>query len=809
MGAGAVGNEVTISSIFVGHTNGLAIVEWYANNGDASMLTLDTNAFQAGNTPDVITSFSSRGPGVGNVLKPDIAAPGVNILAQGYMPNVTGEARHLGYGQVSGTSMASPHVAGAAALLRQIHPDWTNTQIKSAMMSTSKYMDIYNPDGSPAQPLDMGAGRLDLTNAADPGVMLEPQSLSFGAMAMGQSKSIEVTITSVADAAESYNLSTLYTGDSFTATTDLPGFTVSPTSITLEPGQSTTINVTFDSSQGQGVGDNQGYVIMAGETHHAHMAAWARVTPASASADVLIIDNDGSSSLGNPDYVAYYTSALDAIGMSYEVLDADANFNNPTTIPHAAILSSYKAIIYFTGNNYQPDGTFTVSTALTALDMDRLTEYATQGGIIIAMGQDMAAVLGSDDTGNGTFFYNNVLGTDWLQDSVTGFGQPQLPVTTLADAPPAFDGISLNLNQSSTVIELTGAAEVPPVETTTTGLASLTYNATDNQLSYQVQIQAGDPVSITAAHIHTGTIGTNGGVLESIFPFTDTQFITDTLSFSGVVTFSDDQEAALLSGGMYINVHSTANPSGEVRGQMIGVDANGDGAGNQIFIDEILDQPPLVDVGDPNMPEELEPFVGLLHYPGANNVRDGVVATSHRHQPRLEQAGIAYFGRSVYAGFGLEGVNNGVGSTSREELLGAFMNWAMDEPEVSISQNSRSRSYVILEASLTSNIEGTTGVSYRWDFGDGSAYSATTGSNIGGHTYEGCGTYTVRVEATDSWGNRAIGSTEITVDTECDPTSVTLSGLDINENGSGWPLALIAGMALLAAGVTLLLKRRK
>ena len=122
MGPGAVGDQVTIPSIFIGYTNGLGVVDWYDVNGAASMLEVDTLAFQAGSVPDRIVAFSSRGPGVGNVLKPDVAAPGANILAQGYAPGATGEARHLGYGQASGTSMASPHVAGSATVLRQTAP---------------------------------------------------------------------------------------------------------------------------------------------------------------------------------------------------------------------------------------------------------------------------------------------------------------------------------------------------------------------------------------------------------------------------------------------------------------------------------------------------------------------------------------------------------------------------------------------------------------------------------------------------------------------------------------------------------------
>jgi PKD repeat protein len=72
----------------------------------------------------------------------------------------------------------------------------------------------------------------------------------------------------------------------------------------------------------------------------------------------------------------------------------------------------------------------------------------------------------------------------------------------------------------------------------------------------------------------------------------------------------------------------------------------------------------------------------------------------------------------------------------------------------------------MFEATLASNILGTAGVSYRWDFGDGSAYTAAYESNQVSHTYAVCSDYTVRVEATDSWGNKAIGTLEVPV-SEC------------------------------------------
>jgi hypothetical protein len=755
MGPGAVGHLVTISSVFIGNTAGTAMVDWHATHGDDSEFSLSTLARQVGNDPDIIVGFSSRGPGVGNTLKPDIAAPGVNILSQGYDPLATGEARHLGFGQVSGTSMAAPHVTGAAAMLRQMHPDWSNAYIKSALMTTSKYIGIFTEDGAHALPLDMGAGRLDLTHAANPGVILDDPSLGFGLVTQGITHTLTVQVTSVATQTETYALSAvLPVAENFiiSPTVSLDGFTVSPASITLAPGATETIEVNLDTTT-LDVGDHQGYVVLDGAAYDAHFPVWGRVAP-EPSAEVLIIDNDASTTLDAPDYAGYYTSALDALGISYDVWDADANFGNPTTIPHAAVLSSYQAVIYFTGDNFFPDGSFTVPTPLTLLDMDRLTEFANGGGILIAMGQDLGAVLNFENS----FLYDFVLGGEFLQDSLTGGALPILPVGPYADAPEAFQDVSLDLGApDSSVVELTGDKEVPPVDTAAFGVANLNYNETTNDLEVEVTVTVSDALTITASHIHTGTVGVNGPIL---FPlFMGPQVVTDTLTFADTVTLNQAQEDALLSGGLYINVHSTAHPAGEIRGQI-----GGDGAANQLFIDELATVPGAA----PDNPEELKPYVPLLTYPSPTKIEDGVVAMAHRAQPSLESPGIAYLGRSIYTSFGLEGINDGVGSTDRAELLMLFIGWAMDEPAVTISDTTTTNAseLTMLEASLTSNIPDTFGVSYRWDFGDGTPYSNVYTSALVSHTYENCGPYTVRVEATDSLGNVAIGTLDINV-TNC------------------------------------------
>lgn len=105
---------------------------------------------------DTTAQFSSRGPVIGShTLKPEIAAPGVAISAA-----AAGGRGIYAYRTMSGTSMATPHVAGAAAVVKQRHPDWTAQQIKAALVSSAK-SDI------PGDVRETGGGRLDVEAAID------------------------------------------------------------------------------------------------------------------------------------------------------------------------------------------------------------------------------------------------------------------------------------------------------------------------------------------------------------------------------------------------------------------------------------------------------------------------------------------------------------------------------------------------------------------------------------------------------------------------------------------------------------------
>lgn len=133
---------------------------------------------------DVLASFSSRG-GPGQTLgisKPDITAPGVQILAGTTPSPATIDSGPPGelFQAIQGTSMSSPHTAGAAALIKDLHPNWTPGQIRSSLMTTAKTKKLFKEDGStPFDPFDAGSGRIDLRKAGDPGVTIDETGANF------------------------------------------------------------------------------------------------------------------------------------------------------------------------------------------------------------------------------------------------------------------------------------------------------------------------------------------------------------------------------------------------------------------------------------------------------------------------------------------------------------------------------------------------------------------------------------------------------------------------------------------------------
>ena len=154
---------------------------------------------------DLIRDFSSRGPSAsGNVLKPELSAPGFDVLSSLVGTGTGGKAR-------KGTSMSSPHVAGMAALLRQLHPNWTAQQIKAALMNTAGT--LFDVGGSAYPESLAGAGRARVDRAAQTNVTIASEdsqgevSLSLGSLRLSHVYSKDHTLVLTNDGAQAKTFS--------------------------------------------------------------------------------------------------------------------------------------------------------------------------------------------------------------------------------------------------------------------------------------------------------------------------------------------------------------------------------------------------------------------------------------------------------------------------------------------------------------------------------------------------------------------------------------------------------------------------
>ncbi|CAI9110400.1 OLC1v1010411C1 [Oldenlandia corymbosa var. corymbosa] len=129
-----------------------------------------------------VAAFSSRGPSSlsPEILKPDVAAPGLNILAAWSPAN-----EKLYFNILSGTSMACPHVTGIVALIKAVHPSWSPSAIKSAIMTTATALDKNNkpitadPEGRRANAFDYGSGFVNPKKVLNPGLVYDAKPVDY------------------------------------------------------------------------------------------------------------------------------------------------------------------------------------------------------------------------------------------------------------------------------------------------------------------------------------------------------------------------------------------------------------------------------------------------------------------------------------------------------------------------------------------------------------------------------------------------------------------------------------------------------
>ncbi|MDX3752054.1 S8 family serine peptidase [Streptomyces sp. AK08-02] len=195
---------------------------------------------------DAMADFSSRGPTADGSLKPDLTAPGVDIVAAKAAEGTEGDPAADGYVSMSGTSMATPHVAGAAAILAQRHPDWTGERIKAALTASAK------PTAG-VSAFAQGTGRTDIVRALDQQLTTSPATLGFPAQQWPHTDDTPATRTLTyrndGDRPLTLDLTTeAYGEDGKPAAEGM--FEVSPKQLTVPAGGTATAQVTADTSAG-------------------------------------------------------------------------------------------------------------------------------------------------------------------------------------------------------------------------------------------------------------------------------------------------------------------------------------------------------------------------------------------------------------------------------------------------------------------------------------------------------------------------------------------------------------------------------
>lgn len=245
-----------IPAVMVGQSDGEALRDLVAAEPVVIRIGLETRLVTDPTWADVVADFSARGPSQFDLLAPTFAAPGRNILAA-YAADGEDPAQ---YAMIQGTSMASPHAAGAGALLKALHPDWSPSQIRSALALSARRDGIRATDGAaPANPFEMGSGRLDLGAAGRIGVVLDETHADFLAAnpaTGGDPKTLNLPalVNQACDQTCSWTRElTSVSSDpvTYAAALDLPdGFTgtVTPATFTLEPGTTQTLTVALDVS---------------------------------------------------------------------------------------------------------------------------------------------------------------------------------------------------------------------------------------------------------------------------------------------------------------------------------------------------------------------------------------------------------------------------------------------------------------------------------------------------------------------------------------------------------------------------------
>ena len=268
MALGGIANEPTIPAYMAALSDKTALV---GDSGASATIGAAKSYFQTTNA-DIMAGFSSQGPtDVSFRVKPDVVAPGVNVLSS--VP-ASACATPPCFAFFSGTSMATPHLAGSAAVVLGQHAGWSAAEVRSAVVNTADRGVLMDSATGKVVVTDVniaGTGRENLLSAVQAVVALDPVSISFGGVpsGSGQPRQASVTLRNLSGAPQTLALAVI------DAKTSGVTFGLSRSGVTLAAGESATVVVTMTAVRGAS-GDQQAVLdVTAGGQSVAHAALYA------------------------------------------------------------------------------------------------------------------------------------------------------------------------------------------------------------------------------------------------------------------------------------------------------------------------------------------------------------------------------------------------------------------------------------------------------------------------------------------------------------------------------------------------------
>jgi subtilisin family serine protease len=368
------GDDVSVPAVMVSYQDGQSLRTWAADYNDAKV------ALRAGLIPypvagerGQVVAFSSRGPTAWATLKPDIVAPGTLILSAD--AHAVGSASQRIWGLKGGTSMATPHVAGVAALLKQAHPAWNHDQIKSALTARAVRQGLVSYTGLAATTLEIGAGAVDMTELLEIPVWADPPILNLGEVEGSETATallhIEARAPTVGQIGLSWHADLLPDG----VTLKPPSGTV----VTLDDQGCVEVEVSATVADGNHPRDIAGHLLLEDNAGSStRVPFFVRAAAERGTRDLLIVDLSFASENETASYLPIYEETAQAIGLTYDV----AQGSDVAAAPPLPNLWQYQAVLLFTGDDvwygHSDYGLWT---------LDRISSFVVRGGGLIVTGQ--------------------------------------------------------------------------------------------------------------------------------------------------------------------------------------------------------------------------------------------------------------------------------------------------------------------------------------------------------------------------------------------------------------------------------------